>query len=744
MGSAGNVKERSFCRCWTEFVGYLFIGKRNSVTHVKGPTRPLSKHSWFLPKALVREGISGMNKFGKHSCAIVVAVVMSTMTVLSPVAVADPIPPEPIGGSSEDGSAPAVFVQEAGAQTDADEVPVEPLALVDGLAPDLDDLPDEWLQATPAEAIQPALARDLMPSVKDLGTDASTAAAAVPSPPTKSLPSTLDAAPGWQYSYSCDPNDKPGMVAFAKLISTHYNRPRYSTSRSCKAGNASQHGEGRAVDWSMDAFDADDKAIGDAVAYWLTTNNGEMARRFGVQSVVWNKRSWYLYSPGSWRTYTGPSPHTDHLHISFTWDGSMKRTSWWDGTPVTTVDHGTCRVYADQYAPRYDGWNTRSCSLNLPNPPSSPYPVTLPGASNATVATAQRYLGFTGSAVDGSFGPQTLVRLLDYQRSRSLPWTGVLDNATWAYMASAGVPTTNTSDVSRLAGPDRYGTAAAVAKQYPTGGWVYVTTGENYPDALSASAAAGTYDNPVLLTGQDFLPTATRNQLSRIDPWRIYLVGGESAVNSNVYRALTSYAGNGGVQRLSGPDRYGTAAEVSERFGSNVSVAYISTGLDFPDALVGAARAGRKDGPMLLTRSGSLPSETRSALRRLNPGRITIVGNRDSVSSAVARDLERYTDGTVYRVGGSSPLWVAVNLSSYYSRGLNVVYLATSADYPDALTGAALAGSTGGPVLYTYKNALPGNTKEALSDLDPDRIVILGGNNAVSDAVERQAQGFTD
>ncbi len=664
----------------------------------------------------------------------VVAGLIASLALGAPgAASADPVDPEPAETHAEDhpdDDTPYVLDSES---ERTGKVPVEPGAL-EGLPPDPGDLPESWQTVTPAE---PAPATPTTPdSKKSQGADA----VGVPAPPTKWLPSTLDAAPGWQYSYSCDPNNKPGMVAFAELVSNHYDRPRYYTSRSCKMGNSSQHGEGRAVDWPMNVYDPADKAIGDAVAHWLTTNNGEMARRFGVQSVIWNKRSWYLYSPGSWRSYNGPSPHTDHLHISFTWDGSMKRTSWWDGTPVTTVDHGTCRVYSGEYAPRYRGRNTRPCSTSLPSAPASSYPVTLPGAKDSNVALAQRHLGFTGSQVDGSFGPATLKALLAYQDRHDLPWTGVLDSATWAYMSSASAPLTDTSDISRLQGPDRYGTAAAVAQEYPTGGRVYVTTGQNYPDALAASAAAGANDNPVLLTRSGSLPSATREQLSRIDPWRIYLVGGKGAVNSSVYRALTSYAGNGGVKRLSDTDRYGTAGEVSRRFGSGVSVAYIATGQDFPDALVGAARAGRSNAPMLLTRSGSLPPKTREALRRLQPRRITIVGNSSSVSATVAQALDRFDGGGgVSRVSGSNRFQVAANLASYYPKGKDVAYLATSADYPDALAGAALAGKEGAPVLLTRRSSMPSATKQALADLDPDRVVILGGEGAVSRDVARQA-----
>ncbi|MGB3859604.1 MAG: cell wall-binding repeat-containing protein [Ornithinimicrobium sp.] len=675
---------------------------------------------------------------------LVIAGLAASLTLVAPAVTAGADPVAPPGDEhfhEEDHQGSGDQYVEEDPDSEVADVPAEPYAL-EGLAPDPADLPTTWLKETPAEEITPSTVESLTLPKDKLTADAGESTMAVPAPPWKSLPSTLDAAPGWQYSYSCDPNNKPGMVAFAELVSKHYNRPRYTTSRSCFAGSTSQHHEGRAVDWNMNVYNSSDKAIGDAVAYWLTSNNGEMARRFGVQSVIWNKRSWYLYSPGSWRNYVGPSPHTDHLHISFTWDGAMKRTSWWTGRAVTTIDYGTCRVYSGQYAPRYKGRNTRNCSTNLPSAPSSSYPVTLPRANNSNVATAQSYLGLTGSSVDGSFGPNTLAKLLDYQAKHKLPWTGVLDKATWAFMERAGVPTSN---VSRMNGGDRYETAAKIAALSPAGRDVYITTGENFPDALAAGARAGSVGSPILLTSLNQLPSSTIKQLQRIRPKSIYIVGGKGAVTSKVFRDLRAYAGSGGVQRLAGEDRYETAAAVATHFGSRSSVVYVATGTNYPDALGGAARAGLNDAPVLLTGRNSIPSATRSALRSVRPDRIVVLGSTGAVSDGVAKDLKSYaTSRSVQRVSGTNRYETSADLAGYYPRGVNVVYLTTGDDFPDALSGAARAATDSGPVLLTGSTSLPDATEKVLKELQPKRVVIIGGTNAVSTSVRRDVESIMD
>jgi len=79
----------------------------------------------------------------------------------------------------------------------------------------------------------------------------------------------------------------------------------------------------------------------------------------------------------------------------------------------------------------------------------------------------------------------------------------------------------------------------------------------------------------------------------------------------------------------------------------------------------------------------------------------------------------------------------AARMAGYYPNGLSRVYVATSAAFPDGLSGAARAGTKGAPVLYVTRTSLPRATRNAIADLDPDRVVILGGTGAVSTSVKR-------
>jgi putative cell wall-binding protein len=193
---------------------------------------------------------------------------------------------------------------------------------------------------------------------------------------------------------------------------------------------------------------------------------------------------------------------------------------------------------------------------------------------------------------------------------------------------------------TRVAGLDRYATAAALSAAYfPPGSPVYVATGELFPDALSAGAAAAVNDAPVLLTRHDSLPAPTAAELARLRPPRIVIVGGVGAVSAAVETALRSYSGQ--VVRLAGADRYETAVAVANAtFPSGAGTVFAATGLLFPDALAAVPAAGLAGGPILLVRGETVPAMVLAELDRLDPDAVVLLGSTAAVPAAVAKAIQ--------------------------------------------------------------------------------------------------------
>ena len=286
--------------------------------------------------------------------------------------------------------------------------------------------------------------------------------------------------------------------------------------------------------------------------------------------------------------------------------------------------------------------------------------------------------------------------------------------------------------VERWYGANRYETAVAISSHIEPGiDVVYLATGTDYADALAGAALAGSVDAPVLLTRPDHLVHATAAELERLQPERVVLFGGTQAIHEHVAVQVAEATGVP-VERLAGANRYETAAAIAGEFGP-VDVVYIATGLDYPDALAGAARAGAVNGPVLLTRGDLLPQATIAELERLEPTSIRLLGGTTAISEEIETALAAY--GDVTRIAGEDRYETAVALSADFDES-PVIYLASGQNWPDALTGAARAGSDEAPVLLSRVETTTLATWAELERLDPAKIVILGGTSVISAEVE--------
>jgi len=298
-----------------------------------------------------------------------------------------------------------------------------------------------------------------------------------------------------------------------------------------------------------------------------------------------------------------------------------------------------------------------------------------------------------------------------------------------------GLGNTGEVPVVRLEGPDRYATAVAASEHGFPGGSdvVYVATGEDFPDALAGGAGAAIEVGPVLLTTKAILPAATRDEISRLDPDEIVIVGGLGVVSAAVESSLAALAP---VSRVSGATRIETAVELSMRsFPSGAPVVYVATGYDYPDALVTVPVAAQTGGPILLTAPWGLSLSVRQEILRLDPSEVVIIGGEGAVGSEVEEALDDLGI-PVRRIAGADRYTTAV-LVSHESPGESTdVFIAVGTNFPDALAGGPVAAAVGAPVLLVAPSAIPTSTGSALTSLRPDRVLVLGGTGAVSEDLD--------
>lgn len=301
------------------------------------------------------------------------------------------------------------------------------------------------------------------------------------------------------------------------------------------------------------------------------------------------------------------------------------------------------------------------------------------------------------------------------------------------------VPRQATPEPTRLAGPDRVATAAALSRTaWPASDDVVLASAANFPDALTGGALAERLDAPLLLTAPDALSSATRTEIARLDASKVVVLGGTAAISSAVTNTLTGLGLT--VDRIAGIDRYDTAARIAARLGDFEEAAVVN-GETFADAVTaGALLAGPDVVPILLTRKDALPAVTAQTLAAAGTTTVDVVGGTAAVSAAVEATLTQ-RDLDVQRLGGPTRYATAAivageALSRLTAPALELV-LATGADFPDALAAGPFAARIGGLLLVTPRAGLTGAPEVSrlagLSMTRFDRAYLVGGPAAIVD-----------
>jgi len=192
---------------------------------------------------------------------------------------------------------------------------------------------------------------------------------------------------------------------------------------------------------------------------------------------------------------------------------------------------------------------------------------------------------------------------------------------------------------TRVAGPNRYATAAAIAASaFPAGAsTVYLASGVAFPDALTASALGAAAGAPVLLAAPNALPAETATALTSLHAKEVVIVGGTSAV-SNVVASLASSDGVA-VSRVSGADRYATNAAANAALNGPVSDLVVASGTNFPDALSGAALTGHLHTALLLVGASGPSAAQRALIAALAPAHVSVLGGSAALPDAVVNQV---------------------------------------------------------------------------------------------------------
>jgi len=295
--------------------------------------------------------------------------------------------------------------------------------------------------------------------------------------------------------------------------------------------------------------------------------------------------------------------------------------------------------------------------------------------------------------------------------------------------------------VTRLSGADRYATSVEISSEFdPDVPVVYIATGTNYPDALSAASAAAFQGGPLLLTSPSSLPTVVRDELLRLNPDLVVIAGGTGSVSAGVETAVRALLPGATVRRDAGPNRYATSRVIAENAfpAGTTTDAFIATGRNFPDALSASAAAGAAGMPVILVDGNGtgIDTGTQALFTTLGLQRVSIAGGTGVVNSAVEGSLSALLGSlNVERFGGANRFATSVAINDGSFTTATTVFLANGTNFPDALSGAALAGNLGAPLFVVPRTCVPPAVLAQISDLGARKVVLLGGTGVLTQSV---------
>lgn len=194
---------------------------------------------------------------------------------------------------------------------------------------------------------------------------------------------------------------------------------------------------------------------------------------------------------------------------------------------------------------------------------------------------------------------------------------------------------------------------------------------------------------------------------------------------------------------IAGADRVLTAIEASQKaYPDGAATVIVATSQNWPDALGGAALAGVAKAPMLLTPKDALPSAVEDEIARLGATTAYILGGEGAVSSDVYDQLDTLMIlHAPVRLGGADRYATAnliaeeaVSLKSATYDG--TAFVVTGQNFADALSVSPVAAANGWPIYLTRPTEMPPTVLAAMVGNGVTHGYIVGGNNAVSAAIE--------
>ncbi|ENY8868554.1 cell wall-binding repeat-containing protein [Clostridioides difficile] len=299
---------------------------------------------------------------------------------------------------------------------------------------------------------------------------------------------------------------------------------------------------------------------------------------------------------------------------------------------------------------------------------------------------------------------------------------------------------TSNVTVKKLKGDDRFETAIKISQS----GWtksdtVVIVNGEDKSmvDGLTATPLASVKNSPILLSSNEKLPQKTVEELKRLNPSKVVVIGGNNSMPNSVVEAIKAVNSKISVQRIGGDTRYQTSINIAKEIDktNNVSKLYIGAGNGEADSLSIASLAGKEKTPIVLTQKDGVDNEAEQFIKSNKVSNIYFIGGVEKISNKAIEQVGKIVNKDISnnRVAGQTRQETnAKVIDKFYSQSkLDGVVVANQDKLIDALAVGPLVAKNNSPVILAT-NTLDKSQESSLKGKNSSKLFEVGGGIASS------------
>ncbi|WP_414834484.1 SpoIID/LytB domain-containing protein [Bacillus altitudinis] len=282
----------------------------------------------------------------------------------------------------------------------------------------------------------------------------------------------------------------------------------------------------------------------------------------------------------------------------------------------------------------------------------------------------------------------------------------------------------NVAVTKRYDGKNRYEVANSIA----SAGWknpstVVIVSRDAFDHAISVTPLAYKLGAPILYTNIEKLTKTTENQLKKMNPDNILIVGNTKSISTAAEKSIKKY---GKVRRISGKDKFEISQKIAKEMG-NYKQAIVVGGNSFMNGIAIASYASRKGYPILLTKKDSIPSYKM-------PSKVIIIGSTKSTGQKVENQIKKTSQVT--RISGANRYELSVNIIKKLNINADKVYLAKASSYIYAMPLSQLAAKSNSTVVYVKPDSVTASLKALLKEKGTYAYHLAGSTSAITDSLK--------